>query len=966
MPFIQIAPLTVDQNDPNALNTYYQSLGWTIQANATSQNDGISFVAYQTNQAELNLRALCGGQLRIVAQGQNQVISDLSINTSSNSAALVLTPRPTSISAYGQALIPGMPHFTDVIYKDVQGVPLIDQLLPAVQRLHDNVLIAAWNETNSPDIPLLDPNNDPPLSQQDRDPLEIDYLNRLMTGALWVDVEPGEIIGTAYLNSADEYTFELYFRMCDGPPSSNALTASPVTFIRRMPDFNNLSWGMHPAIGSVLSLPLPLKIYVRFRTWNTLQASDPNEATYVNIDEGITVKLMHNASSPEYIDEVTLDSNGVAFFDLSTQPNVGPNELPDLYFELEDPEAPNADLPSEWDSRSWSGATTIGILPGLMEDFLGTNLGTPLDPVFYRVGVDYHFKIRYENPKGFGDTIGDQFLPAPEGIKIYLMKDADVVVESTISKNGYFRGVTFEIAPGDSVHLKIECQLDDDTIENARIILVNQVIQTIANSTIPSLDPDDYTTYEFTTIDNPLKYSDDATDAYLLTPVVGFIGKYAGASLVDSIVPWQITLYKGWPRAAFYVIKVLKEWGSFWKYFTQGDFVLSDQVIFMNTPMIDVSMNLFRFGLYLRTASDFLPDKTNPTLDVQRGHFFRGTIFHELTHSFIGAKLGTEISAIYENSYLAIYANQSHGARKFTNANFSFLEGVPEFIESIATGDFTNDARYRLDGKGGYTISHAPVMFDLALTQNIPPTTLNPVSPIPLSLGNHLEGAFRNTLYLIFKDVICDNTGLSTIIPKPVFAGTESTVRLLGSRTGDLVETNPWMSQGNQSILVARFNSYFMEPLESLASWYLPSELQFPDTTAFYEALLSSTPVAFRHIVLAKLARFNCHLNYDETPLTIELDVTTGTTNTLVTITSEDDDDIFPANDAPTPSYDDNVEVFVRFGLVSVVCDVNSSREITFLVPSNYQSTTILDVKVVVRIRTVEFESNAVSFQFQI
>src|SRR4029434_8940318 len=99
------------------------------------------------------------------------------------------------------------------------------------------------------------------------------------------------------------------------------------------------------------------------------------------------VELMDYDPGPtdDSLGKQTTDANGNVTFSSNDLNKPAGNEKPDLYFKAH-PKARivgSNKLPDSWKSKGWLDASGR---PGYYDDFTGTSLGSPTDPLTFRIG----------------------------------------------------------------------------------------------------------------------------------------------------------------------------------------------------------------------------------------------------------------------------------------------------------------------------------------------------------------------------------------------------------------------------------------------------------------------------------------------------------------------------------------------------------------------------------------------------
>jgi hypothetical protein len=595
---------------------------------------------------------------------------------------------------------------TSSIYINIDPASVRTALTPLVNIVNVRILDKSWSETET-----SDPATELLSAKQAK------YLDRLMLGEKFVPVDGGYQLGELGLNAALNPEFTLKF--IDGTAITNI---SPVLYIRNMPVFDDPNkWTDHPMITSTSAFTSPLEIYIKFEVWNPSSVDFPSNAAYIGVDQNIEVKLMDYdpISGDDELASAFTNANGVVHFSLASLPLDSGGGNPDLYFKIINPTCAaitEFTLPVEWSTAN-TGLTSVTFwnssdgTPGYFPDFGGVQLGNAVTPITYRIGMDYHLRLKYFNITSTAENF-------TKGIKVELLKESvgftNILETNFTDQNGEIHNITFNALPESDLLFRIHYNIED--------IAIN--LKT-TNVYLDKTSENNQTNYWYTNSDDePVKlYFEDNRNTSLFD-----------ISSSQNNIPLEYIFKNELKRSySFYFLKIVREIHEFLHYFTNGDW-----------QGREINLRQFHFLDPFNTLPTSFPNGIiNYTKNENQ--WTRSTIVHEYFHQVMWQESN------YTNGDIAgqfLYDGFSdfdfyHSPDRITNVNQSLTEGWAYALESV----FEPSQQY------------------LKLTQLSPTTTLNPLSLSELNKGLTSEGAYGNTIYNVFwKYVVGTNFNYGQIL----------------------------------------------------------------------------------------------------------------------------------------------------------------------------------------------------------
>lgn len=543
-----------------------------------------------------------------------------------------------------------------------------------------------------------------------------------------------------------------------------------------------------------------VSIFLRFEVWNlSTRSFEPLPA---NIDVDIVDEDLTALSNDILATEQT-DANGRVFFNLSALTD--PDEAePDIFFLVHTNGLSHAGhtLPSEWSTSGW--LATDGITPGLHNNFIGTQLGTPTTPLVFRVGLDFHAKLEY-HVDGGGRTGSDD--PAPPQVLTKLMQeetgpDTELLVLRT-NNDGELHGVSFEAEPSNTFYLHVDFEMQDSSINLERTRITTSTFFTL---TWDSVDTDS---------DRKVFASHRATS----------IGTHTSPEL------FSVTINNR--NVALYQLKVLRELGAFLFEITDTAWTGVELRVFPHAPA---------------QAFSWPPGQLNLPSSSQ---WNRETIIHETAHQVMWKEASVDASDIAGLFIGGIAGfdllHGCHTSAFLANERHALIEGWAEFIAAIFEGSGTPPYRFTdlVNCTTDIVLDPTDPDFPIRPCSCLPFSPNKPLGPgggAPNNQGQQVEGAFANGLWGVFKNHVVSSVDTSAPIAQvPERAKEQVTVDA------------PWVSN---SSVQQRFLSMIWQPLGSLSSTGTAAKT----TGRMLDAIRSANQATVWHQLLPELQAFNMAL----------------------------------------------------------------------------------------------------------
>jgi hypothetical protein len=674
----------------SATAAYYQGIlaSTTVRAN-TFDHDGLRITISNTGYGLLF--AMTSGLVTFIPSGQPLFIPGAELSPLPGS--LILQIAPTDLNQI--RLTPGLPTVARILYLRVDPDSVRRALLPAIQRLNLPLaeLMSVWTSPSTP---------------TERAILEDNYLDAIMRGQKSVYVSAGDLIGeTNRVTASGSITagVEFILRFV----SSNNADVSPVLYLRGMPahGYNAPQWLGHPLINAVSNIIVPVNIYLKFEVWNQTSHA------FNSLPEGVAIDLMdYDPISNDRIDTQNTDLQGRVHFRIANIGGTGAGEeRPDLFFLVHTNGINYAGhtLPREWSTKGWK--STNGC-PGYYENFTGALIGDEESPLIFRIGLDFHARIEYQNssthniehpPKGMLVTIASR------------SGERTSNVNRGTDNNGEIHAVFFETMPSDTVYLVVNFVIEDNDINLPRAVV--HVPITVYSDPEHMGGGGETTQWNSFLLGNDFKcYIDNDRTS---------IGSQSSPEIFRCTDEYR--------RAAIFFLKILRELSVFLFYMTNGDWAGVS------------NLNLYMRSI-TRTAYSWPVGEVNIP---QRDYWNRGTLIHEMSHQIMWQEVNASTLGI---AYEGIIGNLclTHVHDLLANPQHALIEGWAEFMAKL------------FDGTG------PPYRFETLVT-DVDSRTSIPLGPPPNNQGESVEGTFANGLLTIFQRyIVTSSISLNAHIPESI------------------------------------------------------------------------------------------------------------------------------------------------------------------------------------------------------
>lgn len=824
------------------------------QATAIFNNlDGIQFT-FPTLSSAQEVVSIFTGMVTYIPAGTSYIptlagyIVNSEISTVANGGVL-LELNPIVDSALFPVIPSGVPVPVYILIQGVGALSFRAQMEAIIGSVPDPILDSSWSETES----------GAPGSVT-RTVKEVKYLDRLMIGEKQLPVTGGDPIGLTDLNTSNnpEFTIKMYFsEIQSASPVCNIIKISPFAFIKQFPLFidpTNSStgyfskWTNHPLVKAVEDFKETIvKAYIKFEVWNPDSVNNSSLMEYVPVDSGLTVEMLDYdpdiiIPNPEdLLGSVVTDSNGVASFSVDTT-DWGLDVRKDIYFKIIAPTASSASglssLPTEWSTKE----TGIGKKhwlsvqgkKGYYDNFEGHVIGTPTNPLVFRIGLDFHVKFQYFDRSlnmtlNLIDGIPIEFhdsLPIPTILLNGLNYGEPKLSTITSDGKAEFHGVVYSIKPETSIYWRGIYEVKETSLNlNSKVLEVSEGAA--------SGNSNDFYYDGFTTIPRIIYVPSGSTtppvqDIQVNSQGLSYIKKlqdfkkYNRPSVGSNKKPVifsPLSSNTSQVRAALYVLKIAKELAHFYQKMTQG-----------NYPGVN---NTYRFA----TLFEIPPNTQNNNnmtahavpVDVVQltdisSNWGRDTIIHESSHhvywhavdystlDIFGEVLGGELILIHTGSLLH-------------NEEQALIEGFPEAITNIFTGGY-----YRLFSfsEGGPPGSH-PSSWIYGIG-------LGPDNLASINRGERIEGMFANGIVDLFWNLV--------VLPfYPLI-----NLRIIESTNGDILTNNSWLAHPG---IQANFIKLIWEPLQLLINSNID-----PNVSNYLENVINNNP-SIAHKIRGILNSYN-------------------------------------------------------------------------------------------------------------
>jgi hypothetical protein len=677
------------------------------------------------------LFAMDGGEVMFVPGGSPLPTPGGEPSLGEGSLVLKFVAPPTA-----KVLPPGLPPIVTAIYLDVQEATVETSLGTRVNTLADSVLRAGLKTvgiTHLPAAPIAD--------------LRRDFLAQAMLGKLGVGVTGGFDLGqAAFVSTADPSRGARFtLRLLDG--STPAVNLAPGLYLRTMPTWGGPAWSGHPLIAAIPTTPTSLDAYVRFEVWNA------TSHVFQTLPSGVPVDLMDGTT---VLLTETTDATGAVHFNVPNLQALA-NPTPDLLFIARTTGVHHAgvDLPAAWSTRGWR-SYDASQSPGYYPRFFGIRLGSAADPLLFRIGLDFHLSLSYEDRSGSprSSPTVQRITPAAPRIKVDVLAGGSAIVRMDTDSIGEVHGLAFNVEGGRSISFRVPFEMTFEDFSPAI---------PLAKVMLPEWNTANYETDQ--------KYFPDNDQT----------------SIGDQLKPLVLRITAPQERAvAMYFLKILREVHMFFYSITDGAWTGT-----YFEPVVPTGPH--RFELYTASASGV--PYSWPIGNVQMApewHWDRATLAHEISHqvmwkqaNFSSASIGAGFVTTLLGLAATLYAD--HMYNHLLTPSHALIEGWADGIEAVFSKPGT-----------------PPYVFTNVYDQNghsMGPYR-GPLNLVPVNRGESVEGAFANGLVRIFRKYVVTPAHGAGVVTETV-------------SDGNVVALHPWISLAD---VKQRFDRMIWQPLSDLAS----------------------------------------------------------------------------------------------------------------------------------------------------
>jgi len=469
-----------------------------------------------------------------------------------------------------------------------------------------------------------------------------------------------------------------------------------------------------------------------FEAWVRFEYYDLKTNNFRPLPEGQTICLMDSDTLYDSrIGTEKTGADGIARFCIEDLEDI--LEC-DIYFMAYPDKVHNGieNLPEEWATKGW---VAVDGRPGFYPDYKGSHLGTWDDPLVFRIGLDIHIRFTYED-KSHG------IIPAAEKCSVIVVAAGDEVAFWDTDEAGIVRGVIFPEG-GDTIFMRIPWRMTDRSINLPRVTV-------------------DIPTWNSNEKDSDCWPDNDKTS----------IGAYG--SEIDLHSRAQLDGEDSKRPIAFYLLKIMREWQSFFYHITNGLWKGIEGLEFNLTSISGTAYSLI-------IGSVNLPPYA---------HWKRDTIIHELTHQFVWKMADYSNSGIAWEIFNQLHLD--HAVDLFSNPEHALIEGFPEFIALIFEGASALFSTSRPDPLAPFAPPNDTVE-DPSTDSGSSSITSHP------NKGESVEGAFAIGLYRIFQNHVVKSMCVAkSYVPETSGHGNPDSAWLSG--------------------VADRFLKLIVEPLTALAS----------------------------------------------------------------------------------------------------------------------------------------------------
>jgi hypothetical protein len=404
-----------------------------------------------------------------------------------------------------------------------------------------------------------------------------------------------------------------------------------------------------------------MDIFLRFEVWNVLTNKlEPMSNMRVDLMDS------NRVVSDTLMETGTTDSSGSLRFSLTEADlkQKSGEDKPDLYFKARPREMSfgGTTLPAEWSTKPWKDKNgKPGYFPNTAF-VAGSSLAgsSAADPLVYRIGLDYHARFLYADPKDSSSR------RAPKGLRVGFRatSNKNKIVWQRTDAEGEVHGVTFDADAGADMDFVVEFNIMDPAINlpesTADTDGPNNVWVTICNDKDSHYFPDNKSTS---------------------------IGTQAAPELISCSTSGR--------NVAMFFLTMLYEHATFFYYITDGAW----------TGISDLNISKHGFG---SGAYSWPVGSVNLTEDWWGD---RATLIHELSHQVMWKEVGISslniVGMIAEPQGLCM----EHYENMVASWTHAVIEGWAEIFEGIfepSSMTLTGSSMVR-DGKRSVPLGPTPV-----------------------------------------------------------------------------------------------------------------------------------------------------------------------------------------------------------------------------------------------------------------
>lgn len=591
--------------------SHYAAIDASNTTLATFQGDNrITFNL--SDQSQSTIFAMTGGRVRFYPPG-----ASLPDGTTESSPAgfgtVGLEPWTADVSQLAQAtpdgVVPGSEPPAHILYSNVNATEFSNAMAPHISEMSIPALQSSWSGGGS--------------APANRSPLETDFLGQVMTGDTFVFLPGGSAIGAAGPSTAiaTDVQMDLAF------VNTGSSLFSPQVLLTYMPSIAGALWAGHPILASMAGSPLTVDLHVRFEMFDMASLS------YIPIPEGMEVSVIdYDPVSNDTLATESADANGQVHFNSFNLSGQAGDE-PDIFFlvHTNGQTLGGETLPSEWSTDGWE--STSGN-PGYIEDFKGGSIGSSGNPLVFRIGLDFHFLVKYEDHETKALSL------VPEDLEVHLRGESLTV--STwdsgayrVNGDGEIHGVLFDASPGDTAFIEVQYNLSANPSINMEAVQAKANLLDAEYLANWALDP------------NMIKWID----------INKSIGTYSSP---EEIVLKEIA--KGHHLHHLFNLASAREWSEFLFTMTGGDW-----------PGVELS--IFDTAIAF-SAYSWPPGHVNIPFSV---YFNRYIFFHEVSHQIMWNYM--QVNPVKE--WIDDNYDAQHQGNEFINGIHAMIESWAQFFGMI-------------------------------------------------------------------------------------------------------------------------------------------------------------------------------------------------------------------------------------------------------------------------------------------